>query len=68
MKAQTYTILLTIEDAMPPSAKDIEDVLVDVFEKTDAITTVSVVFGNVALMHPALVRKHTGIHSEYANK
>lgn len=68
MKAQTYTILLTLEDSMPPLAKDVETMLASVFNREDMLATVSVVFGNVALMNPALVRKHTDIISEYNNR
>lgn len=68
MKAQTYTILLTLEDSFIPSAKDVQDVISDVFNQKSTLATVSVVFGNVSLMNPALVRKHTDISSEYSNR
>ena len=68
MKAQTYTVLLTLEDAFIPSAKDVQDILSDLFNQKNTLATVSVVFGNVALMNPALVRKHTDIISEYNNR
>lgn len=65
MKAQTYTILLTMEAAQPLSSSEVKDAILKAFDTDDALITVSVSFGNHANMGSAVMRIHNDIVEEY---
>ena len=65
MKAQTYTILLTMEAAQPLSSMAVKDAILKAFDTDEALLTVSVSFGNHANMSPTVLRIHNDIIEEY---
>jgi hypothetical protein len=68
MRAQIYSVLLTIEDSSPPSASSLAAKLKKMLEEDGMMVEASAVFGNVTLLPPSMVKKHNDIVSEYNNR
>ena len=64
MKAQTYSVLITIEDSNPPSASSLVSMLKKMLENdAEYLAHIDAVYG--ASMPTSLVKKHNDIHQEY---
>lgn len=68
MRAQIYSLLITVEDASPPSASSLAAMLKEMLEAKGMYVEVDAVFGNVTLMPPSMVKRHNNIVSEYNNR
>ena len=64
MKAQTYSVLITIEDSNPPSASSLASMLKKMLENdAEYLAYIDAVYGSS--MPPPLVKRHNAIHQEY---
>lgn len=64
MKAQTYSVLITIEDSNPPSASSLASLLKKMLEEdAEYLAHIDAAYG--ASLPPPLVKRHNAIHEEY---